>query len=406
VSGAPLKLVVEKDNVQIAEVELNIASLRLYADPGKVHLGFDPPNKSEPEDLAKPSTYWASVVQGTTNTILNLDLPASALSGVEWKVAAADESRVDISPKTFTSATTKLTITGKNTGTNIPEQATIGLVRAGATGSAILTLKVWLLPQREMGLAIYVLEDPDAPLTQFANAPTVPLPSNTEILAIVNDSMKQAGVRFTLHPSSGAYSFPYDTRGYNPELGYSDQLPSRVSDGRLSIEEKTALFDPFGSRPGIADGIFPVQRGDPQNRRIIFIKESGVPYDSVNAPNGPMVRGLSGGIVLFVRNLPQQVGVAAAHEVAHTLGGLSTADDDGGGGHDQPPFSYAVTVDQPHGVPPVHPGNEIYQHKPTPNQALMQSGSPESAGLPWVYGRWMRRQDWEIANLAAGGITP
>lgn len=384
---------------------VSLAAPQISSDPGKIHLGFDPPNSSENDD---PHTYWASVVQGGTNTVLNLDLSRLPPSAYEWKIADTDTSRVDISPRTFTSSTTKLTITGLNTGSNIPEATTLSLVPTGSNGPAILTLKAWVLPQREMGLAVYVLEDPNAPLTRFASAPTVPLPSNAEILAVVNDSMQQAGVRFTLHPSSGTYSFPYDTRGYNLELGYSDQLPGRTSDGRLSLEEKTALFDPFGSRPGIADGIFPVQRNDPQNRRIILIKESAVPYDSINAPNGPMVRGLPGGIVLFVRNLPQQVALAAAHEVGHTLGspqGLSTANDDGGGGHDQPPYSYAVSVDQPNGVPPLHPGNAIYQHKATPNRALMQSGAPEPAGLPWVYGRWMRNEDWRRANRGAGGLS-
>lgn len=208
VSDSLLTLVVEKDDVQIAEVTLNIARLRLYTDPGTVHLGFDPPNKSEPDDLAAPSTYWASVVQGSTSDILNLDLPAGALSGVEWKIADGDDVWVDIRPKTFTAATTKLTIEGWSPGLNTPVQTAISLVPIGSTGPAILTLKVWVLPQREMALAIYVLEDPDAPKTQFANAPVVSLPSNTEILAVVNDSMKQAGVRFTLHPSSGTYSFP------------------------------------------------------------------------------------------------------------------------------------------------------------------------------------------------------
>jgi len=249
-----------------------------------------------------------------------------------------------------------------------------------------------------------VLEDPTAPLTQFASSPVVPLPSAADILAVVNDSMKQAGVRFTLHPSSGTYSFPYDTRGLNLELGYSGQLPIRITDGRMSDEERQALFDPFGSRPGVADGVFPVQRNDPQNRRIILIKESGVPYSD---PNGPMVRGLSSGIVLFVRNLPLQVPLAAAHEVGHTLGGsegLSTAAEDGG--HDQPPYSFAVATDQPNGVAPVHPGNQIYQHRPQPNRALMQSGTPEPDGLPWVYGRWMRSQDWDLGNRGAGGLAP
>jgi hypothetical protein len=76
--------------------------------------------------------------------------------------------------------------------------------------------------------------------------------------------------------------------------------------------------------------------------------------------------------------------------------GQSTADEDGK--HDQPPYSAAVAQDQPNGIAPVHPGNSPFPHKLAPNRALMQSGTPEQGTLPWVYGRWMRSEDWKITN--------
>lgn len=63
-----------------------------------------------------------------------------------------------------------------------------------------------------------------------------------------------------------------------------------------------------------------------------------------------------------------------------------------------------VEIYEPNSLAPVHPGNIPYPHKPSPNRALMQSGTPEPTGLPWIYGRWMRSEDWEWANNVAGGI--
>ena len=377
--------------IQVKQV---LVPVELYADPGKVHLGFDPPNFTEGD----PSNeYWASVVKEKNNDILNLKLPEGAATLFEWKIEAGDETAVDILPKTFTEESTKLTIMGKASALNEPKDTTIKLVPIGTTGPAVIILKVKVLPQREKGLAIYVLEDPNAPLTQFNQNPKVNLPTNNEILETCNDCFKQAGIKFTLHPSSGKFQFPYDTQGIQLIEGYSPDLPVRQSDGKLTEIERQALANSFGTRPGKADIIFPIHKDDPNTFRVIILKESGIPYEGPNAGNFK-VRGLASGIFLFARNLPLQIPLTTAHEIGHALR-ISRRDLDGG--HHQPPFAKEVESDKPNEVQPKYPGNTPFLHRPTPNRALMQSGAPEHNGLPWAYGRWMDNADWEFANVNA-----
>ncbi len=376
--------------------------VELTATPGKVHLGFDPPNKPENDS---PDVYWASVVQGKDNNILHLRIPLPEF--VKWRIDPSDEAMVDILPKTFAKETTDLTLKGKGNDAAAVE-TTINLVRRDQINTVLLTLKVLVLPQREKQLAIYRLEDPGAPRTQFAQSPVVDLPTDDEIVAACNDCFDQAGVHFTLHSSSGSYQFPYDTRGLTLEAGYSSEFPLRASDGKLTADEKQALMESYTplngqERKPAADDIFPVKTGDIETFRMILIKESGLPYGTDHP--GQMIRGFAG-TGLFARNLQQktQISLATAHEAGHILK-ISTKDNEpGSSGHHQPPFSAVVNQDQPNGNAPIYPGASPFKYKPDPNHALMQSGTPESDGLPWVYGQWMRQEDWQNANDKAGGI--
>ena len=376
--------------------------VELTATPGKVHLGFDPPNKTEDDP---PDVYWASVVQGKDNNILHLRIPLP--ESVKWRIDPSDEAMVDILPKTFAKETTDLTLKGKGNNAAAVE-TTINLVRRDQINTVLMTLKVLVLPQREKQLAIYRLEDPGAPRTQFAQPPVVDLPTDDEIVAACNDCFDQAGVHFTLHSSSGSYQFPYDTRGLTLEAGYSSEFPLRASDGKLTADEKQALMESYTPLNGqernpAADDIFPVKTGDIETFRMILIKESGLPYGT-DYP-GQMIRGFAGA-GLFARNLQQktQIFLATAHEAGHILK-ISTKDNEpGSSGHHQPPFSAVVNQDQPNGNAPIYPGASPFKYKPDPNHALMQSGTPDSDGLPWVYGQWMRQEDWQNANDKAGGI--
>lgn len=376
--------------------------IELSAIAGKVHHGFDPPTASEgdPADI-----YWASVVKDKTNTILKLRNPLPA--AMEWKISQGDETYVDISPKTFTQETTSLTLTGKGNPQSATE-TTIKLVPLGKTGPVAITLKVLVMPQRQKQIAIYRIEDSGAPQTQFSEAPAVELPSNEEILEVCNDCFIQAGVNFTLHPSSGDYNYPYDTRGFTEHWRYSASAQSRASDGKLDNREQGALFDDFeyssnNKENAAIDDVVPIKLGDANVFRVFIIKESGIPYGEEYP--GLMIRGFAGN-GLFAKNLQRklQISIAAAHEIGHVLKlsrprGIPGGDDEGG--HDQPPYSYAVAQDHPNNLFPVHPGNSPFLVKIAPNRALMQAGTPESEGLPWVYGRWMCKKDWELANTSA-----
>lgn len=176
-----------------------------------------------------------------------------------------------------------------------------------AEGSAaILTLKVVVLPQREQQLAIYVLEDPNSPATQFGSSPVVPNPDFSAILATVNDTFRQAGVHFKLHSSSGTYQYPYDTKGIDWDgtrfdlARYSDTLPTRTGDGKLTIEEREAFL--ANGNSSIANTIFPVPENHPTIKRFTIMKESGLPY--TDDPGSPMIRGYAGGPMVFARNNP------------------------------------------------------------------------------------------------------
>jgi hypothetical protein len=197
---------------------------------------------------------------------------------------------------------------------------------------------------------------------------------------------------------------------------YDAALDPRESDGVMTYGEKLALYYGLGAPNNT---LFEVPLGLENNSvRMILVKQSGISYADVNprpalAPLKPdniaKLRGISTGEV-FARDLktPLQIALAIAHEVGHILD-LATAAEESGSGpyttgsHDQPPYARCVHEDNPNGLTPVHPGNELDVARPYPNRSLMAGGAPEDDGLPWLHGRWMRSQDWEKANLSAGG---
>ena len=103
--------------------------------------------------------------------------------------------------------------------------------------------------------------------------------------------------------------------------------------------------------------------------------------------------------MLFARETVGYMDTAIAHEVGHKLGLTVNPDSTfPGSGHDDPPYALAVETDLPNGAPPPSMGSDFLPH---PNRALMQSGWPIDGKMPWTHGRWMKHEDWKMANEEA-----
>jgi hypothetical protein len=371
----------------------------LVPDPGKVHHGFDPPNPEEGDSPDEP--YWASVVQGGVNDIINLHLGSAAIAEIiECRIVSDGDTYVDIDPKQYQSATTKLTLMGTtDLGDSIYEPAIQFVLKP--SGEVLTTLQVMVLPQWSIPVGVYTLEDPSSSSTAVSG-----LPSWSECIAVCNDVFMQAGVSFTLHNSSGARFYPYDTRGfYAPELPflhiYDATAHLRDADGALTNDELEALtrsatvLGTFYPAPSLS--LFDCTGLDGA-LSVAVVNAGAIPYSGSGAP---YVRGVNGDtIILFRKNLVsnEHLALAIAHEIGHNLQ-ISTANGDR---HDLPPYADAVEADLPNGVPgtrpdPAYGGTE---HLDQPEKVIMASGSPVEGKLPWLHGRWMRNEDWDAANTA------
>lgn len=378
----------------------------LVADPGKIHHGFDPPNPAEGDS---EDEYWASVVQGGVNDIINLELGSASLAElIECRIASGGEAYVEISPTNYTAATTELTITGKpNLGDDIYEPTIQFVLKAN--GEVLKTLKVMVLPQWSIEAGLYSLEDLASSGTAISG-----LPSWGDCITVCNDVFKQAGVSFTLHSSSGARTYPYDTRGFYeiftgvPIYGYDATAPLRTPDGAMTPDEMDALTKTYESNgipvylpPSLS--LFECSTLD-DTVSMVVVNAGAEPY-SGSGP--PYIRGGAGrpGFV-YAKNLVSgaHLKLAIAHEIGHVLD-LSQASEDGS--HDIPPYSDEVADDLPNGVAGVKPGPAYggTQHLDEPEKAVMASGSPAGGKLPWLHGRWMRYEDWKAANQAAKALS-
>lgn len=401
----------------------------IQAQPGKVHLGFDPPNPEE-DDVDEP--YWASVTKGGTNDILTiLFTNANFATQVEIQIVEGDEAFVDVHPRSFADADTNLTITGVNYAADEIKEATIKLIHV-PTGMEVGVLKVLVLPPVTLELGLYTLEDPNSIKTQINHV----LNWNDAIL-VCNDVFTQAGVTFTLHESSGPNDpdgegsmkgpngkrfFPYDTAALVPIFPgsppgiferYDLTLPARSGeevDGHMTRNERQAIFSGSTS-PGYIQPAFELFECAtlPETQSMVIVQAGAIPYGGEGPPFTRGVAGRPG--VLYAKNLVtlEHIYLTIAHEVGHNLG-LSFADQEGG--HDNPPFPNQVENDLPNGIQGVKPGPAYdgteaggTPHQNIPAKAIMQSGSPNAEGkLPWLHGRWMRHEDWELANEKARGV--
>lgn len=375
------------------------------ADPGKIHWGFDPPN---PIELDPSNEYWASVVKGQENEIVNLEVGSTAAAQqLQLKIRNEADTAyvdpqvgspyVDIYPKVFTAKTTSLTIEGKTFAGSDIKIIPIHLVQQGS-GQVEAVLKVMVLPPRPLEVGIYAVEDNGSSATKFATNPAINVPSVSNVVVVLNDTFKQAGITFTAHASSSSTpkNLTYDTREvvYDssgiPVLGTPPDDPETTvgQDARLSEIEKSSLWTTTAFQNAC-----PVRF--PDGPGVIFFKNSGYVYD---LPRTFWKRGFPSGPI-FLAEADGNAELAAAHEIGHQLG-LSVG---GGSGHDYPPFPPGVDGDNPGSIEPVYPGG---QHLKDPASVIMADGAPVlefpvQFKLPWLHGRWMKHEDWEHANEIA-----
>jgi len=376
------------------EAHFALLKVDLTADPGKIHLGFDPPNldpaSGENDD---PSVYWASVVQGSTNNIVNLNIPGGDFSNFEWIKHSGDGATVT-HDETASGGSTDLTITATGSGSAIQEPE-FHLVVKGST-QRLLTLNVMVLPSRgPISLGVYHIEDSTSNSTLFASAPSVSKADGQSIVTVCNDVFLQAGVSFELDVvSSGDYDVPYDTK-------------------LLFWDESNTLWTEFNGKDGdfstaeLNSGVIPSTHSYPADIDLFYLKKSARPYELDNQ-NSLFIRGVGGSptlpeMYLCVSDSSSYVELATAHEIGHILD-LSTANDPdsspGSSDHDNPPYPPQVAEDLQNLIPPTAPAN----HTGVPNAALMQSGWPEQNKLRWPWGRWMRHEDWREANENAANL--
>lgn len=397
--------------------DFTLLKVDLTADPGKIHLGFDPPNldpaSGENDD---PSVYWASVVQGGTNNIVNLNMPGGNFSNFEWIKNSGDGATVS-HDESATGDSTDLTITATGSGSAIQEPE-FYLVVKGST-QPLLTLNVMVLPQRTLPLAVYEIEDPTSPDTTITGVPSI-----DDFVTICNDVFKQAGVQFTAvqqegHDLSGTIYYPYDTREiYNYHYVDAAGAVDREPDTMLTRSEQEAFFNtPLIENPEYRVFTRELEElgGSKDNLNWALFRRGAISYSDISAdppPGPPFTRGGNIGW-LGVQNLVEdlQLQLALAHEVAHVLVGDSIDDD--GGYHDLGPYPEGVEGDEPNGVPPEKPGNAFSgldvdgnalfetEHLDEPNPAILSPGTPANGRLPWPYGRWMRNEEWKAANEEA-----
>jgi hypothetical protein len=147
----------------------------------------------------------------------------------------------------------------------------------------------------------------------------------------------------------------------------------------------------------------------PETQSMVVLQAGAFSYGGGGPPFRRGHNGQPG--VVFARNLValEQIYLAVAHEIGHNLD-LSFANEQGG--HDLPPYPPQVESDNPNGFEGEKPGPAYdgtdeggTPHQDKPSKAIMMSGSPDAEGkLPWLHGRWMRWEDWELANEKARGV--
>lgn len=134
------------------------------------------------------------------------------------------------------------------------------------------------------------------------------IPSASNILDVCNDVFKQAGISFTVHSSSGARNYPYDTRGFvdlepafpGMMMSYNTNAHPRAADNSMSWQEYSAFFSTYniaGYTPAVESICECFALSNTVGMAIINKGTMGYegPYPSDDTP--PYIRGTKSGVV-------------------------------------------------------------------------------------------------------------
>src|SRR5690606_25798730 len=168
-------------------VNLTVSRVDFEARAGKINYGFNP---KETVRTGAPHA-WASVDKDGSSDVPKIEVEPTILADLIELVVVSGNGSADICPKTFTTGTTDLTLTGQGTAGN-------GLVEAriGSTGTTLQKLNIMALPKRgPIEIGIYRIFDSTSVGTAFPGG----VPSNADILETINDVFKQAQITFSLH---------------------------------------------------------------------------------------------------------------------------------------------------------------------------------------------------------------
>jgi hypothetical protein len=270
----------------IGPFKFYVPKVEIKARDGMINYGFD---NTGPEP-------WTSVCKNSEQNVVKLTIaPAEIVPQTELVIASGANS-ADVTPKTFTSSTTDLTIIGKNAkGTTV-----INAIYK-PTATVLTNLNVMVLPKRTPGISvgIYRIEDPESEQTRPVGGP-----SDDDIINTLKDIFKQACIDFTL------------AEGLTTNIVYDANNDGKAQDAEISTV--------------IVNGL---ERWQGQIKVFLF-KNSGYPYPSCD---GVFVRGYTPSAFLSVVFTSALTDNTIAHEVGHQLG-LATRNNDVGDKHDAGPY--------------------------------------------------------------------
>ncbi len=370
--------------------------------PGEASRGFDPSIPGDidlingpdfPTNKQKTPEFWASVTKGgnaAENEGVKVWFRDQAF-GKKTKlvVASGSETLIDLEPKDTPLSpdeteetygfSQKFKIIGKPavSGVYVQEDAMVELRMADDTNALLAQLKVRVLPEVVVPLAIYWVEDttrinqnPPDPRTKIQDFVITAVPNDT-IIAHLNLAYRQAGIRFVKDPSSGMKGANYDKNG-------NGQLDSNA-DGNAELAVLAGAPNLQSAKLNLIMLRGPLLKEDRRGHD----KTGG--WATVFAADGMLSGKQVFVFTFFAQNNADTFGNVfnvIAHEIGHALGLSTRKSLDPGTGKSTDLFRHDLGI-----FPQI-----------STNPVLKQYGLMWPKSTPQ---RWLRHEDWVFANERA-----